>query len=65
MKSYSLSHLADGELVRELDVIVAQDCATTATMLAHMAEVDARKLYRPGGYPSMYEYCLARIIHEA
>ena len=27
-------------------------------MLAHLAEIDSRKLYRPAGYPSMAAYCL-------
>ena len=58
MKSYSLTHLADQTLLRELAVLVAQDRTTTAAMLAHIAEVDARRLYLPAGYPSMYAYCV-------
>src|SRR5580765_1596033 len=30
-------------------------------MLAHIAEVDARKLYLPAGYPSMHAYCVQRL----
>jgi hypothetical protein len=33
---------------------------TTAALLAHLAEVDARKLYLPAAYPSMFDYC----VHE-
>ncbi|HET9325315.1 MAG TPA: hypothetical protein VFQ05_00925 [Candidatus Eisenbacteria bacterium] len=58
MKSYSLSHLSDQTLLRGLASLVARDRSTTADLLAHIAEVDARKLYAPAGYPSMYAYCI-------
>jgi len=38
--------LSDSSLLRELAVLVSQDRGTTAALLAHVAEVDARKLYR-------------------
>ena len=60
MKSYSLSHLADRTLLQDLAVLVARDSATLASLLAHLAEVDARKLYLPAAHPSMYSYC----VHE-
>jgi len=60
VSSYSLSHLSDSVLLRELAALVAQDRATTAALLAHIAEVDARKLYLPAAHPSMFSYC----IHE-
>jgi hypothetical protein len=43
--AYSLSHLSDRELSRNLATVVAQERATTATLLAHIAEFDARRLY--------------------
>ena len=58
MKSYSLSHVQDSILLRDLAAIVARDHATTATLLAHIAEVDARRLYAGEGYSSMFVYCL-------
>ena len=60
MRAYSLSHVSDHDLLRGLASLVAQDRTTTATLLAHIAEVDARKLYLPAAYPSMYAYC----VHE-
>ena len=60
MRAYSLSHLSDPELLRGLASLLAQDRVTTATLLAHLAEVDARRLYLPAAYPSMYAYC----VHE-
>ena len=61
MTSYSLSHLADHILLRELAALVTQDRATTAALLAHLAEVDERKLYLPAAYPSMFMYCVSEL----
>jgi len=61
MKRYSLSHLTDGALLRDLAVLVAQDRSTTAALLAHIAEVDARKLYLPAAYSSMFAYCVGEL----
>src|SRR6266705_2093135 len=60
MRAYSLSHLGDRELLRGLASLVAQDRATTARLLAHLAECDARRLYLPAAYPSLFAYC----VHE-
>jgi 5-methylcytosine-specific restriction endonuclease McrA len=60
MTSYSLSHLSDPALLHGLATIVSQDRATTAALLAHLGEVDERKLYVPAAYPSMFLYC----VHE-
>ncbi|HET9234460.1 MAG TPA: hypothetical protein VFP10_09995, partial [Candidatus Eisenbacteria bacterium] len=59
MRDYSLSHLSDAVLLRDLDTLIAQECVTIADVLAHIAEVDARKLYAPAGYRSMFAYCVA------
>jgi hypothetical protein len=58
MKSYALEHLADSTLLHDLDTLDARDRGTTAALLAHLGEVDARKLYLPVGFPSMYAYCV-------
>ncbi len=61
MNGYSLGHLSDSAVLRGLASLVAQDCVTTAAMLAHLAEVDARKLYLPAAYPSMFAYCVGEL----
>ena len=58
MTRYALAHLTDSALLRELHSLVAQDRATTALLIAHLGETDARRLYAPAGYPSMFEYCV-------
>jgi hypothetical protein len=57
MNRYSLTHVPDPALLRGLRALVVQDRATTAMLLAHLAEVDARKLYVPAAHPSMFSYC--------
>jgi len=61
MPNYSLTHLGDADLVRQLAALVNRDRANTAWLLAHIAEVDDRRLYRPAGYPSMFAYCLEEL----
>ena len=61
MNSYTLSHLSDGILLRDLAGLVARDRLTTAQLLAHLAEMDTRRLYAPAGYPSMYAYCVREL----
>src|SRR6185503_15951772 len=47
MSAYSLTHLSDREVLDHLTALVAADQQTTAALLAHLAEVDARALYLP------------------
>jgi hypothetical protein len=58
---YSLTHVSDPDLLRELRALIAQDRATTTGMLAHLAEVDARRLYAPAGHPSMFAWCVEEL----
>ena len=61
MKSYSLSHVSNGELLKNLHDLVARDRITTVELLAHLGEVEARKLFAPAGYPSMHKYCVLHL----
>jgi hypothetical protein len=58
MKSYSRSHLTDSGLLSVAATRVALDRDTTAELLADLAEIDARKLYAPAGYDSMFGFCV-------
>ena len=59
MSSYTLTHLTDAALLRDLAALFARNRATTAALLAYIAEIDARRLYVPAGYPSMHAFCVA------
>ena len=58
VKAYSLSHLSDQTLLNQLTSLVSRDRATTAELVAHIAEVDARRLYLPAACSSMFVYCV-------
>ncbi len=58
MSRFSLFGVPDHALLQTLRSLVAQDRVTTADLLAHIAEVDERKLYLPAAYPSMHAYCV-------
>ncbi|MGH7730155.1 MAG: hypothetical protein ACRENJ_02795 [Candidatus Eiseniibacteriota bacterium] len=61
VKRYSLSHLSDATLLRDLATIVSRERTATAEVFAHIAEVDERGLYRPAAYPSMFAYCVGEL----
>jgi hypothetical protein len=56
MREYSLTHLADHVLLRDLASHAANERGATAQVLAHLAEVDVRKLYVPAAFPSLHAY---------
>jgi 5-methylcytosine-specific restriction endonuclease McrA len=56
--NYDLTPLADEALLSGFASLVAQDCRTTAALLAHIAEIDARHLYLGAGFESMRAYCV-------
>jgi hypothetical protein len=59
--SYDLSRLASDVLARNLVRCAAHDRETTALLLAYIAEFDARHLYLPAGFPSMFAYCVEQL----
>ena len=58
MICYSLSKLADDTVLSEFDATLSHARTANATMLAYLAEVDERQLYRAAEYPSMRQYCV-------
>ena len=56
-----LSRRSDGELLREFESIVVKDRRSTSEMLAYVGEIQARRLFAPAGYPSMYRYCVCEL----
>jgi len=58
MPAYTLTHVSDAALLADLVALVAADRQTTAALLAHLAEVDARELFLPAACSSMHAYCL-------
>ncbi len=61
MNKYTLTRLRDDVLLCNLNDLAAQDRTITANLLAHMAEVDVRRLFAPAGYSSMHAYCVEKL----
>jgi hypothetical protein len=57
-----VAQLGDQELIESLQRLLAQERGVHARLLVHLAEVDARGLYRERAYSSMFEYCV-RALH--
>ncbi len=62
MPAFALDHVPDETLLADLAALIATDRHTTATLLAHLAEVEARRLFLPAACPSMFVYC-TRVLH--
>ena len=50
------SHLSDADLVAEVLRLVRSARATTVSLVAHLAELDARRLYLGAGFSSLFTY---------
>jgi len=61
VKNYSLTHVSDESLRRELSAAAANEKHATAELVAHIAEFDERKLYLPAAYPNMFAYCVGEL----
>jgi hypothetical protein len=61
MSRCTLTRLTDSTLLRDLESLVSQERSTTALLVAHLAEVDARRLNAPAGYPSLFNYCVEEL----
>jgi hypothetical protein len=55
--SRPLAALSDDDLLRELNRLVAQSRRVEAELVAHVAEVDERRLWAREAFPSMFAYC--------
>jgi hypothetical protein len=56
-----LLHLSDAELVSELRALVGSHRRVTAELVAHLGEVDARRLHVDKGFPSLFAYCVQEL----
>jgi hypothetical protein len=53
----ALHTVPDDELLRRLHELAAHSRSTLAALIAHIGEVDARRLYARKAFPSMFAYC--------
>ena len=53
------SLLNDQELTAALIRLAQDEREATVALIVHLAEFDARRLYEPAGFPSLFQYCRA------
>src|SRR6187549_1819592 len=57
MKMVWLETMSDREVVERLEELLREERRLTAEVLAHLGEVEARRLYLPAACASMFVYC--------
>jgi hypothetical protein len=62
MKLESISNLSDDRLLRRLSELLSQSRRVESELVAHIGEVDARRLYANRGSPSMFSHCV-EVLH--
>jgi hypothetical protein len=62
MKIEIPSHLSDVELLSQLKSLARAEREATARLIAHLAELDTRCLYRAAGFSSLFAYC-CEVLH--
>jgi hypothetical protein len=62
MKMTDASELDDATLAAELARMAGGERRATAALIVHLAEFDARRLYEPPGFSSLFEYG-RRVLH--
>ena len=56
-KEYELEKLSDSDLLLKLAEVLKQSRRVESVLVAHIAEVDARRLFVSQASPSMHKYC--------
>jgi hypothetical protein len=58
MKQMCLETMSDRDVVERLHALLGEERRLTASVLAHLGEVEARRLYLPAACSSMHVYCV-------
>src|SRR3989337_439131 len=58
----SVVRLSDEALVARVKTLAAREREATAVLIAHLAELDARRLYLAEGCSSLFTYCV-QVLH--
>jgi hypothetical protein len=61
-RTRALTSLSDDTLLRRLAELLGQSRRVEAEVVAHIGEVDARRLYAREAAPSMFAYC-TEVLH--
>jgi hypothetical protein len=58
---WQLGHVANGELQSELLRLLASGSRTESRIIAHLAEVEERRMHLEAGSSSLFDYCCRRL----
>ena len=58
----TLARLSDDDLAARVKILTGREQATTACVIAHLAEMDTRDIHLRAGYPRLYDYCV-KVLH--
>ena len=64
MSTAALSQLSDRDLLAEVSRLATGQRDATVSLIAHLAELHARRLHQRAGFSSLYTYCL-EVLHLA
>lgn len=56
------ARLSDAELTAQVKLLAGTEREATVALIAHLAELDRRRLYLAAGYSSLFTYC-TRVLH--
>src|SRR3954471_22530345 len=59
--AHALTRLSDAQLLVEVERLAGSERASTAQLIASLAEIDIRGLHRGLGYSSMFAYCTGHL----
>jgi 5-methylcytosine-specific restriction endonuclease McrA len=62
MHAFELRDRSNRQLLAGVKNLVGQECNTTAHLIAHVGEIEARGLHLEEGCPSMFTYC-TEVLH--
>ncbi len=54
-------HLDDAALIERVRALHGRSCTVLADLLAHLAELDRRRLYADAGFDSMHAFCVRKL----
>src|SRR5262245_53704962 len=58
---WNLEHLSDAQLLESLGSVLRTQHRTLAELVAHLADVEERRLHLEAAYSSMFAYCVGRL----
>ena len=57
-----IAQLPNNELLARVKQLAEREHEATASLIAHLAELDQRRLYLGEGYSSLFSYC-TQVLH--